>query len=187
MQISVQQRTRTLTNGVYSVWSAWATTTEVPPYTNTDLSEYRLDSTLASIDLVDVTTLYGELTNLVKNDLDEQWAKKRIKGTEYADVYSKLISTSLQLAVNGATKNAELLVDQPVKDAQKSLYIRQEAGFDDDLRRKMLDIQMNAWAMMFSSGLLTSKPAIIANDAVTNLYNVMLDKAAPAAPKVPVV
>jgi len=46
MQISIQQRTRTLTNGVYSAWSAWATTTELPPYVNTDLTEYRLDNTV---------------------------------------------------------------------------------------------------------------------------------------------
>ena len=63
--------------------------------------------------------------------------------------------------------------------AQEALYIRQEEGFDDDLRRKMLDIQMNTWAMMFSSGLLTEKPSIITNDEVSDLYCYMKSQVVP--------
>jgi len=117
------------------------------------------------MDLSKTTEAYTTLTNLVKTDLNELWESKRIKGTEYADVYSALMNTCLQLAM-----------DAPAKEAQTKLYDRQREGFDDDLRRKMLDIQMNSWAMMFSSGLLTDKPGVIANDEVSSLYNYMKNR-----------
>ena len=116
-------------------------------------------------DLTQVTTTYKALTALVKDDLDEQLNSGRIKGTEYADTYKTLMNTCLQLAM-----------DTPMKDEQTQLYERQREGFDDDLRRKMLDIQMNTWAMMFSSGLLTEKPSIIQNDEVSDLYCYMKEQ-----------
>jgi hypothetical protein len=47
---------------------------------------------------------------------------------------------------------------------------RQIQGFDDNKYQKLLDIQMNAWAMMFSSGMMEEKPQIITSDEVSNLY-----------------
>lgn len=58
--------------------------------------------------------------------------------------------------------NLEIGIDQ---------IIRQTEGFDDNLRQKLFDSQMNSWAMMFSSGLLEDKPSIISNDEVSGLYN----------------
>jgi len=72
-----------------------------------------------------------------------------------------------------------LVKDEDIATAQEQqqLYSRQREGFDDDIRRKMLDIQMNTWGIMFSSGLLEEKPAMICDDAVTDLYAFMSDKA----------
>ncbi len=50
---------------------------------------------------------------------------------------------------------------------------RQIEGFDDNKKQKMLDIQMNAWAMMFSSGLLDQVPGVINGDNVSDLYCMM--------------
>jgi hypothetical protein len=58
-------------------------------------------------------------------------------------------------------------------DAQISLYNRQEEGFDDNKNQKLFEAQLNAWSLMFSSGLLTDKPNIVNNDEVSTLYNVM--------------
>jgi len=116
-------------------------------------------------DLVAVEQAYKVLTGLIKTDLAVEWSKGRIKGTEYADTYQQLMNTCLTLAM-----------DTPMKDEQTQLYERQREGFDDDLRRKMLDIQMNTWAMMFSSGLLTEVPKIITNDEVTDLYCYMKEQ-----------
>lgn len=56
-------------------------------------------------------------------------------------------------------------------EAQTSLYARQEQGFDDNKYQKLFDSQINAWGLMFSSGMLTTKPAIITGDKVSELYN----------------
>ncbi len=116
-------------------------------------------------DLAEVGTAYKTLSGLVQADLDEEFKSNRIKGTEYADVYASLMGTVLQLSF-----------ETPFKDAQTKTSIRQEEGFDDDLRRKMLDIQMNTWAMMFSSGLLTEVPEIISSDEVSDLYCFMKEQ-----------
>ena len=56
-------------------------------------------------------------------------------------------------------------------EAQTSLYARQERGFDDNKYQKLFEAQINAWGTMFSSGMLTEKPAIITGDKVSQLYN----------------
>ena len=218
----------------------------------------------------EVTDAYAILTELVSTDLQNEFLAGRIKNTEYADTYQKLMNTALNLAydtpqrteqseLNDAiidikkkeleileqelllkecentkcaaqtalieaqtdvqvlqldvmeqqilvyeqdvlVKQQDVLVkeqdvlnkqqdilnkeqailnqeqDVLTKQAQTDLYVRQTDGFDDDLRRKMLDTQMNTWAMMFSSGLLEEKPAMICDDAVTDLYAYMSDQ-----------
>ena len=64
-----------------------------------------------------------------------------------------------------SSKNRDVLV------TQKALYERQIEGFDDNKHQKLFDTQMNAWGLMFSSGMLTTKPSIIDSDAVSTLYN----------------
>ena len=56
-------------------------------------------------------------------------------------------------------------------EKQTELYQRQKEGFDDNKYQKLFESQMNSWAVMFSSGLLTTKPSIIDSDKVTQLYN----------------
>jgi hypothetical protein len=116
-------------------------------------------------DIAQVVSTYKTLTGLVRSDLEIELQANRIKGTEYADTYQALMNTCLQLAM-----------ETPLKDEQSQLYARQREGFDDNLRHKMLDIQMNTWAMMFSSGLLTEKPDIITNDEVSDLYCYMKEQ-----------
>jgi len=56
-------------------------------------------------------------------------------------------------------------------EEQTLLYERQRHGFDDNKNQKLLETQMSSWGLMFSSGLLTEKPAIITSDEVSKLYN----------------
>ena len=76
--------------------------------------------------------------------------------------------------------NAQLLAyseqqakDLAVKQANIDLLNRQKEGFDDNKHQKLFEAQMNAWALMFSSGLLTDKPTIISNDSASALYNTL--------------
>ena len=69
-------------------------------------------------------------------------------------------------------------VDYEVSDSlptQKLFTERQTEGFDDNKMQKMLEIQMNAWAMMFSSGLMTDVPSIISGDSASSLYCAMAE------------
>ena len=56
-------------------------------------------------------------------------------------------------------------------EKQTELYQRQKEGFDDNKYQKLFDSQINAWGLMFSSGMLTDKPAIITGDKVSQLYS----------------
>ena len=58
-------------------------------------------------------------------------------------------------------------------EKQTELYQRQKEGFDDNKYQKLFEAQMNAWALMFSSGLLTTQPSIISNDSASSLYNTL--------------
>ena len=76
--------------------------------------------------------------------------------------------------------NAQLLAyaeqqakDLAVKQANIDLLNRQREGFDDNKHQKLFEAQMNAWALMFSSGILTTKPKIITDDAVSALYGTL--------------
>ena len=61
-----------------------------------------------------------------------------------------------------------------------ALTERQTAGFDDNLRQKLFEAQMNSWAMMFSSGLLNEMPCFIQSDEASHLYNGIITKTMPA-------
>ena len=111
-------------------------------------------------DIAQVESIYDSLTAKVKADLNEQFNQGRIKGSDYANVYAQLMGQCLQLAFQA-----------PLNEKQALLYERQKQGFDDNLKQKMLEIQLNAWSMMFSSGMLSEKPSIITNDEASVLYN----------------
>jgi len=196
-------------------------------------------------DINQVKSVYDELTTKVKADLDEQFNLGRLKGSDYAEVYAKLMDECLQLAFEAPLKEQQtinLLKDLDVKNSQidvnneeiklrqqqitsmqlddnrkdnltnseislnnediklkqqqvtsmqkddyrkdnitnKELALkdaeintqkRQEKGFDDNMKLKLFEAQINAWSMMFSSGMLNTEPSIISNDEVTTLYN----------------
>jgi len=110
-------------------------------------------------DLTQVTETYNALTEKVKADLDEQFNLGRLKGSDYANAYTQLMSQVLQLSFQ-----------TPINDSQVQLYERQKQGFDDNFKFKAFDSQMNAWSVMFSSGMLEDKPTIISNDELSKLY-----------------
>ena len=97
-----------------------------------------------------------------------------------------LLVKDAQIAKINADKNltdaqtlaypAQQAKDNLVKDANIELLNRQKEGFDDNKHQKLFEAQMNAWALMFSSGLLTTKPAIINNDSASALYNSLKPK-----------
>jgi len=141
-----------------------------------------------------VNSTYDDLANKVKSDLDEQFNRGRIKGTDYANVYAHLMNTILQLSFQTPSQNADIelrnaqtkdqLEDVNLKKEQEKLYqkqealtqaqtdvaIRQKQSYDDSIRLKLFKAQMDTWGIMFSSGMLSDKPSVIKNDEVSSLY-----------------
>jgi len=124
-----------------------------------------------------ITQLYDVLSAKVKTDLDEQATKGRIKGTDYATVYSSLMSVILQSAaqadVNIAQEN-KLKSAKEVDIAHAAMLVRQKEGFNDHTNIELFKTQLNAWGVMFSSGMLEKAPDIIANDEISDLYQSMV-------------
>ena len=116
-------------------------------------------------DIKQVKSVYDELTTKVKADLDKQFNLGRLKGSDYAEVYAKLMDECLQLAF-----------EAPLKEAELSTQKRQKQGFDDNIKLKLFEAQINAWSMMFSNGMLDTAPAIISNDELKELYCKMMDE-----------
>ena len=73
-----------------------------------------------------------------------------------------------------------LQAQEQTEAARKDMIIRQTQGFDDNIRIKLFESSMNAWAMMFGSGFLLDsngdplKPQFITNDKTTCLWNELI-------------
>ena len=226
MTLKIEKRTRSLpTNN----WSSWAATTDVPPYTNTELVEYRAEAySIAKIEELtsnvemDPTTfevtgdgVFDKIMRTLNAHMLAQYKAQRLKAENFATVYVGVVPTVLQesmkfimqkdnllkdlevkdaniglinqqtanLLKDDALKDANLdllnqqkdnlVKDNEVKDANIALLDRQREGFDDNKHQKLFEAQMNAWALMFSSGLLSDKPQIISNDSASALYNAL--------------
>lgn len=177
--IEIQKRVRvTATDN----WGAWETTTDVPPYSNTDLVEYKvIDS--SDIQLEELTNgsldsnndwtgtgVFDVLMKAVNDNIGAQRSKGRITGEKYGDVYLGSIQSVINSSMNFLLQEKGANKELDVKQAQEELYIRQKEGFDDNKYQKLFESQMSSWALMFSSGLLTEKPSVITSDKASALY-----------------
>lgn len=71
-------------------------------------------------------------------------------------------------------KTAQSNKDLEVKTAQKELYIRQKEGFDDNARQKLLETQFNAFAMVYSSGMMDASatwPSALDGSQLSSMYD----------------
>lgn len=132
MTINIYKRTRTLTDEVYSAWSSWSTTTDTPPYVDTDLVEYSINNTSditeanTTINISDLTNNVTVTDNIVSGDgyfddimetmtkhLQAQYDADRITGQAYAQLYAQVMQNalgqSMQFLMNKRAK--ELSVD----------------------------------------------------------------------------
>ncbi len=95
-----------------------------------------------------------------------------LKQAQIAKINAEKDFVNAQLAMLGEQQAKDL----EVKQANIDLLNRQREGFDDNKYQKLFEAQMNAWALMFSSGLLTTQPSIISNDSASSLYNTLKPK-----------
>lgn len=134
MTITIEKRTRAVNT---DPWGAWASTTDIPPYNNTDLLEYRSVDGATTINIADITDnltiqtdtegnqyatgdgYFDDLMESVNTQLKAQYDNGRITGTLYAQVYASVfqvaMSQSIQFALN--KRSAEARADKAEADA----------------------------------------------------------------------
>ena len=122
------------------------------------------------------TAVFDVLVHVVNENLKIQYDAGRIKATDYAQAYIGGLQTCVTESMKYIMQKDNLIKDEELKQANIDLLNRQKEGFDDNKHQKLFEAQMNAWALMFSSGLLTTKPEIISNDSASSLYNTLKPK-----------
>ena len=119
------------------------------------------------------TGVFDIIMKAANENIKIQNQASRITGAEYAEVYLGTMQTAISEAMRFLLNKDQSTKDLEVKQANIDLLNRQREGFDDNKYQKLFEAQMNAWALMFSSGLLTTQPSIISNDSASSLYNVL--------------
>ena len=122
------------------------------------------------------TGVFDIIMKAANENIKIQNQASRITGAEYAEVYLGTMQTAISEAMKFLLNKDQSTKDLEVKQANIDLLNRQREGFDDNKYQKLFEAQMNAWALMFSSGLLTTKPEIISNDSASSLYNTLKPK-----------
>ena len=144
------------------------------------------------LDVTQIVEIYNELNDVIKIELQDMYDCKKINGATYAQMWLQAAGGIIQSAVSGviAFQTKETFWDRKLKEAQalvlaqdllnkqatEDLTRRQIEGFDDNARQKLYEAQMNAWALMFSSGLLSDKPKHIEDQSAGVLYYDIKDK-----------
>ena len=170
MSISILKRTRADSS---SAWSAWASTTDAPPYTNTTLVEYRtsVGTTITIDQLTDgniATDADGKaywegsgyfdvIMGAVNGNVKCEYESGRIVGVQYADVYLGALQGALTTAATLLLQrqDAEAKTDVSIEQKellkkQQLLVERQTKGFDDDAKQKLLKQVMDGWSIAYS-------------------------------------
>ena len=119
------------------------------------------------------TGVFDIIMKAANENIKIQNQTSRITGAEYAEVYLGTMQTAISEAMKYILQRDNMTKDEELKQANIDLLNRQREGFDDNKYQKLFEAQMNAWALMFSSGLLTTKPEIISNDSASALYNTL--------------
>ena len=122
------------------------------------------------------TGVFDIIMNAANENIKIQNQTSRITGAEYAEVYLGTMQSAISEAMKFLLNKDQIIKDLELKQANIDLLDRQREGFDDNKYQKLFEAQMNAWALMFSSGLLTDKPTIISNDSASALYNTLKPK-----------
>ena len=122
------------------------------------------------------TGVFDIIMKAANENIKIQNQSSRITGAEYAEVYLGTMQTAISEAMKFLLNKDQSTKDLEVKQANIDLLNRQREGFDDNKYQKLFEAQMNAWALMFSSGLLETKPSIISNDSASSLYNTLKPK-----------
>lgn len=179
--ITIEKRTRALNT---DPWGDWASTTDVPPYTNTDLVQYRSidESTITIEDLTsNVSTddkyvvtgdgVFDDLMETVNAHIDAQYRAQRLKAADVATVYVGVVPTVLSESLKLLLQRKNSAQQLKVLEAQEALYNRQEEAFDDNKYQKMFDAQLRYNSMVFQDAANPDVLNVALSSHVNDVFN----------------
>ena len=179
--ITVEKRTRTL---ITYTWGSWATTTDAPPYTNTDLLEYRvIDERFVTIDeltanvvvdsqnVVTGTGVFDDIMETVNKHIVAQYTAGRLKAENVATLYVGIVPTVLSESVKFLLQRKTNTQQLRVLEAQEALYERQKEAFDDNKYQKLFEAQLNYNGMVFQDAENPDVLDVALEQKVNDVFN----------------
>lgn len=179
--IIIEKRTRAL---ITDDWGSWTETTDAPPYTNTDLVEYRtIDSNYVSIEELtsNVTTddkyvvtgdgVFDDIMETINSHIDAQYKAQRIKAADVATVYVGIVPTALSESIKFLLQRKTNSQQLRVLEAQEALYKRQKDAFDDNKYQKLFEAQLNYNGMVFQDAADPDVLDVALEQKVNDVFN----------------
>lgn len=181
MLIEIEKRTRAL---VTDQWSEWALTTDVPPYTITDLVQYRTISD-EIVQIEDLTSnvsmdekfevsgdgVFDKLMETINTHISAQYKAQRLRADNVATVYVGVVPTVLQESIKFLLQRKNSTQQLKVLEAQEELYRRQTQAFDDNKYQKIFETQLNYNGMVFQDAADPDVLDIALEKKVNDVFN----------------
>ena len=131
------------------------------------------------------TGIFDVLIDAVNSNIEIQYQKGRITGSDYATVYLGAMQAVLDQSVkfmlgktdvdfkerDMAEKELSGIKQREVMQAQRELYDRQKLSFDDNKYQKLLEAQLNYNSMVFQDASSPSVLGISLENRVNDVYN----------------
>lgn len=193
--ITVEKRTRAQE---IDVWGVWTATTDAPPYTNTDILEYRIiDESFVTIDelTTNVTVdsnhvvtgdgVFDDVMETINKHISAQYSAGRLKAENVATLYVGIVPTVLSESIKFLLQRKTNTQQLRVLEAQEALYIRQKEAFDDNKYQKLFEAQLNYNGMVFQDADAPDILDVALEQKVNDVFNrLTLGQAITAMPEV---
>lgn len=180
--IEIQKRIRAVNT---DDWGTWSLTTDAPPYTNTDLVEYRsIDSTIVTVeDLTSNVTMdsntykvtgdgvFDKLMETLNTHIEAQYKAQRLKASDVASVYVGVSPTVLTESIKLLLQRKNSTQQLKVLEAQEALYVRQREAFDDNKYQKLFESQLNYNGMVFQDADTPDVLDVALENKVNDVFN----------------
>ena len=193
--ITVEKRTRAQ---VTDIWGVWTATTDAPPYTNTDILEYRIiDESFVTVE--DLTSgvqmdskyvvtgdgVFDAVMETINTHIVAQYTAGRLRAENVATLYVGIVPTALSESIKFLLQRKTNTQQLRVLEAQEALYIRQKEAFDDNKYQKLFEAQLNYNGMVLQDADTPDILDVALEQKVNDVFNrLTLGQAITAMPEV---
>lgn len=181
MTITIEKRVRAQAT---DSWGPWTATTDVPPYNDTALVEYRTISD-EIVQIEDLTSnvvmdekfevsgdgIFDKLMETINTHISAQYKAQRLRADNVATVYVGVVPTVLQESIKFLLQRKNSTQQLKVLEAQEELYRRQTQAFDDNKYQKIFETQLNYNGMVFQDAADPDVLDIALEKKVNDVFN----------------